>query len=105
MARRQRKHLRQRKLLLLPLGLLCAALAYGIALGDNGVRSYLALRRTLAQRAAEAQEHIIRNHDLQARLTGIRSDHRVLEEVARARLGVVGADEIVYVFTGPSQPR
>lgn len=104
MARRQRKHLRQRKFLLAPLALLCGALAYGIVLGDNGLRSYLSLRQTLAERAAEAQKHIIRNHDLQQRLTGIRSNKRVLEEVARARLGVVGADEIVYVFSGPSQP-
>jgi len=105
MARRQRKHLRQRKFLLVPLTLLCVSLCYAIVLGNNGVRSYLALRRTLSQRAAQAQQRIVRNHDLQQRLQGIRSNQRVLEEIARARLGVVGADEIVYVITGPSRRR
>ena len=31
-------------------------------------------------------------------LEGLKSDRRVLEQVARTRLGVAGQDEIVFVF-------
>ena len=49
-------------------------------------------------RIGEAHGRITRNRALLERLDGLRTDERVLEEIARSSLGVAGEDEIVYVF-------
>ena len=101
MAIRQRNRVRQRKTLLAVLSIVTLALVYDILLGNHGLRRYLELRSVLETRSAEAYRRIVRNRTLLERLAGLRSDPRVLEEIARSNLGVVGEDEIVFVFRSP----
>jgi len=98
MAVSRRTRIRQRRALLAGLAIANALLAFGILLGDHGLRQYLRLRATLQQRSGEAYERIVRNRSLLDRLNGLRSDRRVVDEVARSSLGVAGTDEIIYVF-------
>jgi len=88
----------QRKTLVGLLGVLSAALLYGILFGNHGVRQFVKLRATLQQRSAEAHSRIVRNRLMLEHLEGLKTDPRVLEQVARTRLGVAGEDEIVFVF-------
>ena len=103
MTRRQRSHLHQRKALLGLLSCIALGLLYGIFLGDHGLRRYLELKDTMAERSADAYDRIVRNRQLFERVEALRTDDRALEEVARTALGVVREDEIVYVF-GPDGP-
>jgi len=96
--------MRQRQALVAGLAVANVLLAFGILLGNHGLRQYLRLRATLQQRSGEAYERIVRNRTLLERLTGLRDDRRVVEEVARSNLGVAGTDEIIYVFR-PSDDR
>ncbi len=73
-------------------------LLYAVVFGEGGLRRYLALRRTLAARAAEVDARVARNHELWKQLERVRHDPRTLEQLARTRLGVAGKDEVVYLF-------
>jgi len=98
MSSRQRSRLEQRKLLFgLSLALGCA-LAYSLVLSQNGVRRYAALRTTLTERSDEAYQRIVRNRQLSEEISSLQNNDRALEELARTRLGVVGRDEVVFVF-------
>lgn len=88
----------QRKTLLAILGVLSAALLYGILFGNHGIRQFLKLSAKLEQRSAEAHSRIVRNRLLLEHRNGLETDKRVLEQVARTRLGVAGEDEVVFVF-------
>ncbi len=103
MAVKRTSRVKQRRTLLGILGVVSAALLYGILLGNHGVRQFLKLSAKLDQRSAEAHSRIVRNHLLLEHLEGLESDRRVLEQVARTRLGVAGEDEVVFVFR--SEPR
>lgn len=97
--------LRQRRTLLWTLGLVTAGLLYGILLGNHGLHRYLELRSTESRRSGEAYIRVARNRALRERIEGLRTDPRALESEARAKLGVAGKNEIVYVFrTQPSSP-
>jgi cell division protein FtsB len=98
MASRQKSRLEQRRLLFgLSLALACV-LVYSLTLGRNGVRRFTALRATLTERSHEAYQRIVRNRQLSQEIAALKSDDRTLEEIARTRLGVVGRDEVVFVF-------
>lgn len=99
------KRVKQRKALLAVLWTLSAAFLYGILFGDHGMREFASLRSRLDARSAEAHHRIVRNHRLLDHLEGLRDDPRVLEQVARTRLGVAGDDEIVFVFREVSRIR
>ena len=90
--------MQQHRTLLGILAVLSAALLYGILFGNHGVRQFLNLRATLQQRSAEAHSRIVRNRRMLEHLDGLKNDRRVLEQVARTRLGVAGENEIVFVF-------
>jgi cell division protein FtsB len=76
-------------------------LLYGILFGRHGLSRYVGLREELAARSAEAYRRVARNRAMTERLVGLRTDQRILEEVARSTLGVVHDDEIVLVFRKP----
>jgi cell division protein FtsB len=98
MASRQKSRLEQRRLLFgLSLALACV-LVYSLTLGRNGVSRFTALRTTLTERSHEAYQRIVRNRQLSQEIAALKSDDRTLEEIARTRLGVVGRDEVVFVF-------
>jgi cell division protein FtsB len=98
MSSRQRSRLEQRRLLFgLSLAVACVLL-YSLTLGRNGIRRFTALRATLTERSHEAYQRIVRNRQLSEEISALQSDDRTLEEVARTRLGVVGRDEVVFVF-------
>ena len=105
MSRRQNSHLRQRKTLLGVLAVISFGLLYGILLGNHGLRGYLDLRATLANRSTQAYQSIVRNRQLFEDVQALKTDDRALEEVARRTLGVVREDEIVYVFESPELSR
>ncbi len=97
---------KQRKTLIWTLALVTAGLLYGILVGKHGLRRYLELRSMSARRSGEAYARVVRNRSLLERIDGLRTDARVLESEARAKLGVAGKDEIVYVFrVQPAPPR
>jgi len=81
----------------LSLALACV-LVYSLTLSRNGIRRFSALRATLTERSHEAYQRIVRNRQLAEEIAALRSDDRALEEMARTRLGVVGRDEVVFVF-------
>ncbi len=81
------------------------ALLYGILFGDQGVRRFLELRGTFADRSTEVRKRVERNSELRNRLAGLRSSDEALAETARVNLGMVDEDEIVYVFRPPDSDR
>lgn len=88
----------QRKALFgLSLAIACV-LVYSLTLSRNGIRRYSALRDTLTERSHEAYQRIVRNRQLAEEISALQNDDRTLEELARTRLGVVGRDEVVFVF-------
>jgi cell division protein FtsB len=98
MSSRQRSRLEQRRFLFgLSLALACI-LVYSLALSRNGIRRFTVLRTTLTERSHEAYQRIVRNRQLSEEISALSSDDRALEEMARTRLGVVGRDEVVFVF-------
>jgi cell division protein FtsB len=104
MSGRQRSRLEQRRLLFgLSVALACV-LVYSLALSRNGLRRFSGLRATLTERSHEAYQRIVRNRQLAEEISALRSDDRTLEEVARTRLGVVGQDEVVFVFPEEDPP-
>jgi len=104
MSSRQRSRLEQRRLLFgLSLAAACV-LVYSLLLSRNGVRRFTALRATLAERSHEAYQRIVRNRLLAEDISALQSDDRKLEEIARTRLGVVGQDEVVFVFPEDEPP-
>lgn len=105
MSSRQRSRLEQRRLLFgLSLALACV-LVYSLALSRNGLRRFSGLRATLTERSHEAYQRIVRNRQLAEEISALRSDDRTLEEIARTRLGVVGQDEVVFVFPEEDPPK
>jgi cell division protein FtsB len=104
MAGRQRTRIPQRKALLALLVLVGLVSGYSIAFGPHGVRRYLDLRATLSERAGEAYERIERNREVTDQIERLRGDDRMLESLARSRLGVAGPDEVVLVFPDESTP-
>jgi cell division protein FtsB len=98
MSSRQRSRLEQRKLLFGLSLALAGVLLYSLTLSRNGVRRYSALHATLTERSHEAYQRIVRNRQLSEEIAALQSDNRTLEELARTRLGVVGRDEVVFVF-------
>lgn len=104
MSSRQRSRLEQRRLLFgLAVAVACV-LVYSLVLSRNGVRRFSGLRATFTERSHEAYQRIVRNRQLAEEISALRSDDRTLEEVARTRLGVVGQDEVVFVFPEEDPP-
>ena len=98
MSARQRTRIGQRKAILVALVLVGLGFGYSISFGPHGVRSYLDLRATLTERADEAYERIVRNREVSEQIERLRTDDRLLESLARSRLGVAAPDEVVLVF-------
>jgi cell division protein FtsB len=98
MSSRQRSRLEQRKVLFGLSLALAVVLVYSLVLSRNGVRRYAVLSTTLTERSDEAYQRIVRNRQLSEEIASLQNDDRALEELARTRLGVVGRDEVVFVF-------
>jgi len=77
---------------------LTVILSGSLLFGSRGLHNLLVLRASFSELSRQAYDRIQRNQELRERLAGLRSDDRVLEEVARSTLGVVHDDEMVYVF-------
>jgi len=98
MSSRQRSRLEQRRLLFGVSLVVACVLVYSLTLSRNGVRRFAALRETLDERSHEAYQRIVRNRQLVEEIDALLHDDRTLEEFARTRLGVVGRNEVVFVF-------
>jgi cell division protein FtsB len=101
MASRQRSRIEQRRAVLALSLAAGGLLSYALFCGDRGVQGLTALRATLVERSHDAYRRIVRNRDLSEAIVTLQSDDRRIEEMARARLGVVGRDEVVFVFPRP----
>ena len=77
---------------------LTVILSGSLLFGSRGLPNLLVLRASFSELSRQAYDRIQRNQELRDRLAGLRSDDKVLEEVARSTLGVVHDDEMVYVF-------
>ena len=102
MAGRQRTRNGQRKVVLAALALVGLSFGYSIAFGPHGVRRYLGLRAKLAERSSAAYASIVRNREMAEQIRRLSTDDRVLESVARSRLGVAAPDEVVLVYDDDS---
>ena len=102
MAGRQRTRNGQRKAVLAALALVGLSFGYSVAFGPHGVRRYLGLRATLAERSSAAYASIVRNREMAEQIRLLSTDDRVLESIARSRLGVAAPDEVVLVYDDES---
>ena len=68
-------------------------------LGDSGMRNRLALQADLAQQQARIEELRQRNTRLQAEISDLKEGLEMVEEKARAELGMVKPDEILVQVT------
>ncbi len=67
---------------------------------EDGFRGVTQLRSQLTQQRAENRGLTERNRRLEAEVADLRQGFSALEERARSDLGLVGANETFYIFTG-----
>jgi cell division protein FtsB len=76
-------------------------LQYRLWLSDDGLRSVLNLRRSVAAQRAENEGLEQRNRQLTAEVKDLKGGTVALEERARNDLGMVGKDETFYQVIDP----
>ena len=89
------------------LGLVLALLQYRLWVSDDGVRSVLHLKKSVAAQQAENKTLLKRNAQLAAEVKDLKEGLSALEERARNDLGMIGANETFFqVVDGavPPQP-
>ncbi len=73
--------------------ILCSLIVTG-----RSVKRMLGLNSSLGELSRKVYTGIQRNQKLRDKLSALRSDQHSLDATARSTLGVVGPNEIVYVF-------
>jgi len=81
--------------------LVLLGLQYRLWLSDDGLRSVLNLRRSVAAQRTENAGLEQRNQQLKAEVKDLKSGTVALEERARNDLGMVGKDETFYQVIDP----
>lgn len=76
--------------------LVLAGLQYRLWVSDDGLRSVLNLRRSVAAQKAENASLTQRNAQLAAEVKDLKGGTAAVEERARTDLGMVGRDETFY---------
>lgn len=84
------------KFLVAVLLLVLAGLQYRLWLSDDGIRSVLNLRQSVAAQTAENETLSRRNDQLAAEVKDLKEGLAALEERARTDLGMVGSNETFF---------
>ncbi|MBC8291580.1 MAG: septum formation initiator family protein [Proteobacteria bacterium] len=99
MARRKQRDTRKLALLVWVLAGVVVLQVGSLVFGRQGLLQASALNNRLERLSAEASLRIARNDSLNQDFQGLRHDPRVLEAVARQKLGVVAGDEFLFRFS------
>lgn len=92
------------KLLAAALLLVLALLQYRLWLSDDGIRSVLTLRDSVAAQTAENEGLLRRNGQLEAEVQDLKEGLAALEERARTDLGMVGTNETFFQVVDGATP-
>ena len=76
--------------------LVLLALQYRLWVSDDGLRSVLSLRRSVAAQAAENANLVRRNGELAAEVKDLKEGLAAIEERARNDVGMIGANETFF---------
>ena len=76
--------------------LVLLGLQYRLWISDDGVRSVISLKRSVAAQSAENAAFVRRNGQLAAEVKDLKEGLAALEERARNDLGMVGANETFF---------
>jgi cell division protein FtsB len=80
---------------------LVIGLQYRLWVSDDGVRSLIALRRTVAAQRAENDELTRRNSELAGEVKDLKEGYAAVEERARYDLGMIGSAETFFQILDP----
>ncbi len=92
--------MRGRNILFLLLIALNIILGYHLFSGDQGLFTYLDLKKEHEQMAVRLLEADRRARDLSRTVWQLKSDKETVKNTIRARMNYVAPGEIVYIFTG-----
>lgn len=87
----------------LPIAVVAVVLAFAL-FGDRGFLSLFKLKRQQGELQQQLSQVEAVNDGLRQQITALSSDRQHLERLARAQLGMVREDEIVYQFANKGQP-
>ena len=91
-----------RKIFVLLLGF-AACTAMVTVFGENGILKVLALRTYLSDLQDTVADIRQDNHQLSRQVEGLKNDSRVIEKIAREKLGMAKKGEIVFFFKSADQ--
>jgi cell division protein FtsB len=86
------------------LGVVAVVLTFAL-FGDRGFLSLFKLKRQQAELQQQLSQIEMVNGGLRQQIAALSSDRQHLERLARAQLGMVREDEIVYQFAGNGSSR
>jgi cell division protein FtsB len=69
-----------------------------LLVGDMGVVKYFKMRQTYDRLQQDVQNLSKENEKIETRIKALRSDPETIERIARDRLGLVRAGEVIYQF-------
>jgi cell division protein FtsB len=92
------------KLFAAALLLVLALLQYRLWISDDGIRSVMNLRDSVAAQKAENDGLLRRNDQLAAEVKDLKEGLAALEERARTDLGMVGANETFFQVVDGAMP-
>jgi cell division protein FtsB len=92
------------KFLAAALLLILAGLQYRLWVSDDGMRSVVSLRESVAVQTAENDALLRRNDQLAAEVKDLKEGLTALEERARTDLGMVGANETFFQVVDGATP-
>ena len=84
------------KLLSIILLIAFVVLGYNVIKGQNGVMEYRQVSQKLDEETIKSKKLQARNRALQDEITDLKQGNKVVEELARAELGIVKKDEVFY---------
>jgi len=92
-----------KRIFLIFLVLLNLFLMFRLVMSDQGVFGYLELRKDSARMQQELDQTKVQAEDLSHEIRLLKSNRDYLMDIIRKRMNYLGHDEIVYVFSGPSE--
>lgn len=93
-----------REWLSLIFALVLGVLLLNVLAGPQGPRELVALRMQRAALEGRRAQLVADNNTFRTNVQKLRSDDRFIERLIRRELGYARADELVYKFTGESDP-
>ena len=84
------------KLLSIILLIAFVVIGYNVIKGQNGVMEYRQVSQKLDEETIKSKKLQARNRALQDEITDLKQGNKVVEELARSKLGMVKKDEVFY---------